>query len=46
MEQLLELSRGESQQIFVISHTDDVTDQCSKHISVTRESGISKASSS
>lgn len=43
MEQLIELSRGEFQQIFVISHTDDIIDQCSLHISVTRENGISKA---
>jgi len=44
MEQLLELSRGEFEQIFVISHTEDIIDQCSLHISVTREHGISKAS--
>jgi exonuclease SbcC len=44
MEQLLELSRGEFEQIFVISHTDDIIDQCSLHISVTRENGISRAS--
>lgn len=44
MEQLLELSRGEFEQIFVISHTDDIIEQCSLHISVTRENGISKAS--
>ncbi|HEU4738393.1 MAG TPA: SMC family ATPase [Solirubrobacterales bacterium] len=44
MEQLLELSRGEFEQIFVISHTDDIIDLCSLHISVTRENGISKAS--
>jgi DNA repair protein SbcC/Rad50 len=44
MEQLIELSKGEFQQIFVISHTDDIVDQCSLHISVTRENGISRAS--
>jgi DNA repair protein SbcC/Rad50 len=44
MEQLIELSRGEFEQIFVISHTDDIIDQCSLHVGVTREQGISKAS--
>jgi DNA repair exonuclease SbcCD ATPase subunit len=44
MEQLIELSRGEFEQIFVISHTDDIIEQCSLHISVSREHGISKAS--
>lgn len=44
MEQLLELSRGEFEQIFVISHTDDIIDLCSLHISVSRENGISRAS--
>jgi DNA repair protein SbcC/Rad50 len=44
MEQLIELSRGEFQQIFVISHTDDIIDQCSLHIGVTRENGISRVS--
>ncbi len=44
MEQLLELSKGEFQQIFVISHTDDIIDQCSLHIGVTRQNGISSAS--
>jgi DNA repair protein SbcC/Rad50 len=44
MEQLIELSRGEFEQIFVISHTEDIIEQCSLHISVTRENGISKAS--
>lgn len=44
MEQLIELSRGEFEQIFVISHTDDIIDLCSLHISVTRENGISRAS--
>ena len=43
MEQLLELSRGEFEQIFVISHTDDIIEQCSLHISVSREHGISRA---
>jgi DNA repair protein SbcC/Rad50 len=44
MEQLIELSRGEFEQIFVISHTEDIVEQCSLHISVTRENGISNAS--
>lgn len=44
MEQLIELSKGEFQQIFVISHTEDIIDQCSLHIGVTREDGISRAS--
>jgi exonuclease SbcC len=44
MEQLIELSRGEFQQIFVISHTDDIVEQCSLHISVIRENGISRVS--
>ena len=44
MEQLIELSRGEFEQIFVISHTEDIIEQCSLHIGVTRENGISKAS--
>lgn len=43
MEQLIELSRGEFQQIFVISHTEDIVDQCSLHIHVSRENGISRA---
>lgn len=43
MEQLLELSRGEFEQIFVISHTEDIIEQCSLHISVSREHGVSKA---
>jgi exonuclease SbcC len=43
MEQLLELSKGEFQQIFVISHTDDIVDRCSLNISVEREHGISRA---
>jgi DNA repair exonuclease SbcCD ATPase subunit len=43
MEQLLELSRGEFEQIFVISHTDDIVDLCSLNISVEREHGISRA---
>jgi DNA repair protein SbcC/Rad50 len=44
MEQLIELSRGEFQQIFVISHTDDIVDQCSLHIAVSREHGVSRVS--
>lgn len=44
MEQLIELSRGEFEQIFVISHTEDIIEQCSLHIGVRREHGISKAS--
>lgn len=43
MEQLIELSLGEFEQIFVISHTDDIIDLCSLHISVTREHGVSRA---
>ena len=43
MEQLIELSRGEFEQIFVISHTEDIIEQCSLHIGVTREHGISRA---
>ncbi|HEY6729911.1 MAG TPA: SMC family ATPase [Solirubrobacterales bacterium] len=44
MEQLIELSRSEFEQIFVISHTEDIIEQCSLHIGVTRENGISKVS--
>lgn len=44
MEQLIELSRDEFQQIFVISHTEDIVDQCSLHIGVAREHGISRVS--
>ena len=44
MDQLIELSRGEFEQIFVISHTEDIIDQCSLHIAVAREHGISKVS--
>ncbi len=44
MEQLIELSQGEFEQIFVISHTDDIIDLCSLHIAVARENGISRAS--
>ena len=43
MEQLIELSRGEFEQIFVISHTEDIIEQCSLHISVSRENGVSRA---
>ena len=43
MEQLGELAQTEFQQIFVISHTDDVIEHCSLHIKVTRENGISNA---
>ncbi|HEU5253778.1 MAG TPA: SMC family ATPase [Solirubrobacterales bacterium] len=43
MEQLTELSRGEFEQIFVISHTEDIVEQCSLHITVSREHGISTA---
>jgi exonuclease SbcC len=43
MEQLRELAEAEFQQIFVISHTDDVIDHCSLHIEVTREDGVSTA---
>jgi DNA repair protein SbcC/Rad50 len=44
MDQLIELSKGEFQQIFVISHTEDIAEQCSLHIEVRRENGISRAS--
>lgn len=43
MEQLRELAEAEFQQIFVISHTDDVIDHCSLHIEVTRQDGVSEA---
>lgn len=43
MEQLRELAEAEFQQIFVVSHTDDVIDHCSLHIEVTREDGVSTA---
>jgi exonuclease SbcC len=41
--QLAELARSEFQQIFVISHTDDIYEYCDLHIKVTREDGISRA---
>lgn len=41
MEQLGELADAEFQQIFVISHTDDIISHCSLHIQVDRENGIS-----
>ncbi|HYC81101.1 MAG TPA: SbcC/MukB-like Walker B domain-containing protein, partial [Solirubrobacterales bacterium] len=44
IEQLIELSKREFEQIFVISHTEDIVDQCSLHITVRRENGISEAS--
>lgn len=43
LEQLRELAEAEFQQIFVISHTDDVIDHCSLHIEVTRDDGVSTA---
>lgn len=43
MEQLIELSKGEFQQVFVISHTEDIVEQCSLRIEVSRENGISRA---
>lgn len=43
LEALTELAKSQFQQIFVISHTDDVIDHCSLHITVTRENGISSA---
>lgn len=43
LEQLGELANNEFQQIFVISHTDDVIEHCQLHIKVTRENGISSA---
>lgn len=44
LEQLRELVEAEFQQIFVISHTNDVIDHCSLHIEVAREDGVSAAS--
>lgn len=45
MQQLGELAEAEFQQIFVISHTDDVSEHCHLHIKVRRnEEGISVAS--
>ncbi len=41
--QLAELARSEFQQIFVISHTDDIYEYCDLHIKVTREDGVSQA---
>jgi exonuclease SbcC len=41
--QLAELVRSEFQQIFVISHTDDIYEYCDLHIKVTREDGVSRA---
>jgi len=43
LEQLGKLVQDEFQQIFVISHTDDVIDHCRLHIKVKRENGISIA---
>lgn len=43
LEQLSELATNEFQQIFVISHTDDVIEHCQLHIRVNRENGISSA---
>jgi exonuclease SbcC len=43
LEQLGELAENEFQQIFVISHTDDVIEHCRLHIEVSRENGISSA---
>lgn len=44
MEQLGELTEAEFQQIFVISHTDDVAQHCRLHVKVRRgENGISEA---
>ncbi len=41
--QLAELARSEFQQIFVISHTDDIYEYCDLHINVSRENGVSRA---
>ncbi len=41
--QLAELARSEFQQIFVISHTEDISEYCDLHINVTRQDGISRA---
>ncbi|MHB8695012.1 MAG: AAA family ATPase [Solirubrobacteraceae bacterium] len=44
LQQLGELAENSDfQQIFVISHTDDVREHCRLHIKVTRENGISVA---
>ncbi|MFN2629272.1 MAG: AAA family ATPase [Gaiellaceae bacterium] len=44
LQQLGELAENaDFQQIFVISHTDDVREHCSLHVKVTRENGISVA---
>lgn len=37
MQQLGDLAQAEFQQIFVISHTDDVSEHCQLHIKVTRD---------
>jgi exonuclease SbcC len=43
MEQLRELADGEFQQIFVISHTDDIREHCRLHVNVYRDDGVSVA---
>jgi exonuclease SbcC len=43
LQQLGELAKSEFQQIFVISHTDDVSEHCQLHIKVKRENGVSVA---
>lgn len=43
LQQLGELAESEFQQIFVISHTDDVIEHCQMHIKVERQNGVSVA---
>ena len=43
MAQLRELAEAEFQQIFVISHIDDVREHCRLHIHIRRENGVSVA---
>lgn len=43
MEQLRELADGEFQQMFVISHTDDIREHCRLHVNVYRKDGVSVA---
>ena len=43
MQQLGELAEAEFQQVFVISHTDDIAEHCRLHVNVKRENEISVA---
>lgn len=43
LQQLGELAEAEFQQMFVISHTDDVIEHCQMHIKVKRQNGVSVA---